>query len=152
MDALAAGEWETFRAALARLILPAAVLSSFHTGLLIRVTRTAVLDILNSDFVRMARAKGLSELRVLFTYVLLAALTPIVTILGSGFGAMISGAVLIEVIFAWRGIGEYAFTSSAHLDLPAIMGVTVFIAVAYVVLNFAIDIVYGLIDPRLRVG
>ena len=109
-----------------------------------------MLDVVGQEFVRTARAKGLPELVVAWRHVLRAALVPIITIAAVMFGIMLSGTVFVESIFSWPGIGEYAFQSATNLDLPAILGVTIFIAVIYIGLNFCVDMLYGVIDPRIR--
>jgi peptide/nickel transport system permease protein len=150
VDSLLAGQWSTFRSAVAHLILPALVLAAYTISLLTRFSRSAVLEVLGNDFVRTARAKGLSEIGVAFRHVLRAALVPIVTVTGVMFGVLLSGTVFIESIFAWPGLGQYAYQSATNLDLPAIMGVSVFVASIYIVINFVVDLLYGVIDPRIR--
>lgn len=150
VDALIAGQWGTFRSAFAHLLLPSFVLAAYTVSLLTRFTRSAVLEVLGNDFVRTAHAKGLPELVVAFQHVLRAALVPIVTVVGVMFGVLLSGTVFIEAIFAWPGLGQYAYQSATNLDLPAIMGVSLFVASLYIVINFVVDLLYGVIDPRIR--
>jgi peptide/nickel transport system permease protein len=152
VDALLAGQWDTFKDAFAHLMLPALVLAAYTVSLLTRFSRSAVLDVLGHDFVRTARAKGLPERTIGFRHVLRAALVPIITVAGVMFGILLSGTVFVESIFAWPGLGQYAYRSATNLDLPAIMGVTVFIALIYIVINFIVDLLYGVIDPRIRLG
>jgi peptide/nickel transport system permease protein len=151
LDALLAGEWETFGDALAHLMLPTLVLTLYTVGLLTRFTRSAVLEVLEQDYVRSARAKGLPRRTVLFRYVLRAAMVPILTVVGLAFGALLSGTVLVEEIFSWPGVGSYAYQAASHLDLPAVMGVGLFVGVVYLVINLIVDLLYGAIDPRVRV-
>jgi peptide/nickel transport system permease protein len=150
IDALIAGEWATFWSALSHVLLPALVLAAYALSLFTRFTRSAVLDVVNQEFVRTARAKGLSELVVAWRHVLRAALIPIITIAAVMFSIMLSGTIFIESIFSWPGLGEYAYQSATNLDLPAILGVTLFIGVIYITLNFCVDMLYGVIDPRIR--
>jgi peptide/nickel transport system permease protein len=150
VDALIAGKWATFRSALAHLLLPALVLAAYAVSLLTRFTRSAVLEALGNDFVRTARSKGLPELVIAFKHVLRAALVPIVTVSGVMLGVLLSGTVFIESIFAWPGLGQYAYLSATNLDLPAIMGVSLFVAAVYITVNFVVDVLYGFIDPRIR--
>jgi peptide/nickel transport system permease protein len=150
IDSLLAGDWDTFRDALAHLLLPALVLAAYAAGLLTRFTRAAVLDVLGEDYVRMAWAKGLPGRVVVLDHVLRAALPSVITVSGVLFGNVLSGAVLTETIFAWPGLGQYTYLSATHLDLPAIVGVSLFVAVVYVTINFAVDVLYGVIDPRIR--
>lgn len=150
IDALIAGNGALFWEALWHLILPALVLAAYTIGLLTRFTRASVLEVLNNDYVRSARAKGLPERTVIMRHILRPALNPILTVFGLAFGSLLSGTVLVEKIFSWPGIGQYAYDSALNLDLPAIMGVTIVVAVIYIGINFVVDILYGLIDPRIR--
>ncbi|MGH3102951.1 MAG: ABC transporter permease [Gaiellaceae bacterium] len=152
VDALLAGQWGTAWDALHHMILPALVLAAYNVGLLTRYTRSAVLEVIGNDYVRAARAKGLSEASVLVRHVLRAALPSVVTVIGLIFANVLTGTVLVETIFAWPGIGQYAYRSAVTLDLPAIMGVSLFVAVVYISVNFVVDVLYGVIDPRIRVA
>ena len=151
IDAMLQGEWATAADAARHLVLPALVLALYNIGLLTRYTRTAVLDVVNNDYIRAARAKGLPERRVVLRHVLRAALPSVITVIGLAFANVMTGAVLVENIFAWPGIGQYAYRSATTLDLPAIMGVSLFVAVVYIIVNFTVDVLYGVIDPRIRV-
>ena len=148
---LIAGQWGTAWNALQHLVLPALVLAAYNVGLLTRYTRTAVLEVISNDYVRAARAKGLPEHTVILRHVLRAALPTVLTVIGLAFANVMTGAVLVENIFSWPGIGQYAYRSATTLDLPAIMGVSLFVAVVYIVINFAVDVLYGVIDPRIRI-
>ena len=150
IDSALAGDWVTFRSAVGHLLLPALVLAAYTVSLLPRFTRSAVLEVLDNDYVRTARAKGLPGSVVVLRHVLRAALVPIVTVAGVMFGSVLSGTVLVEAIFAWPGVGQYAFRSATNLDLPAIMGVALFVGFVYVTINFVVDLLYGVIDPRIR--
>ncbi|MCA9835842.1 MAG: ABC transporter permease [Trueperaceae bacterium] len=150
IDSLLAGQWKTFRDALSHLILPSFVLGSFVSGIIARITRSSLLEVLSSDFIRTARAKGQIEPKVILRHGLSNALIPVVTILGVLYGNLLAGAVLTESIFAWPGIGRYAFRASTSQDFPAIMGISMLIALIYVIANFIVDILYFLIDPRIR--
>jgi peptide/nickel transport system permease protein len=152
VDALLAGDWSTFTGALHHLVLPALVLAAFNVGLLTRYTRSAVLEVISNDYVRAARAKGLPEPVVVRRHVLRAALPSVITVLGLVFANVLTGAVLVESIFAWPGVGQYAYRSAVTLDLPAIMGVSLFVAIVYVTVNFVVDVLYGVIDPRIRLA
>ena len=151
IDALLAGQWGVFAQALHHLVLPALVLAAFNVSLLTRYTRSAVLEVVGNDYVRAARAKGLPERVVVRRYILRAALPAVVTVLGLVFANVLTGAVLVEKIFSWPGIGQYAYQAAVNLDVPAIAGVSLFVAVVYITVNFIVDILYGLIDPRIRV-
>jgi peptide/nickel transport system permease protein len=150
VDAALQGDWDVARDALDHLVLPALVLAAFNVSLIMRYTRSAVLEVVHDDYVRAARAKGLPERDVVRKHVLRAALPSVVTVIGLVFANVLTGAVLVENIFAWPGIGQYAYQASIELDLPAIMGVSLFVAFVYVAVNFVVDVLYGVIDPRLR--
>jgi peptide/nickel transport system permease protein len=151
LDSLLAGQTELFFSALRHLILPALVLGWFIMGIVARITRSALLEVLETDYVRTARAKGLGERSVVASHALRNALIPVVTVTGLNFAGVLSGAVLTETVFAWPGIGRYAVTASVRLDYPAILGVTMLTAVIYIAVNLVVDILYGVLDPRIRV-
>jgi peptide/nickel transport system permease protein len=151
IDALLAGNWGLFVQALHHLVLPALVLAAFNVSLLTRFTRSAVLEVIGNDYVRAARAKGLPERTVVLRYIVRGALPSVVTVLGLVFANVLTGAVLVEKIFSWPGIGQYAFQAAVNVDVPAIAGVSLFVAVVYITVNFIVDVLYGLIDPRIRV-
>lgn len=152
VDALLTGNWPIFKNAVAHLVLPAITLGLYSTAVLLRMTRSSMLDMLGQDFVRTARAKGLRERIVISRHVFKNALPPILTIVGILFGSLLSGAVLTETIFNWPGIGRYATTSVTTLDYPAVMGVTLVAAIIYPLMNTLVDIGYSLIDPRVRMS
>jgi peptide/nickel transport system permease protein len=150
IDSLIAGQWSTFTDALSHLILPALVLAAPVTSLITRFTRAAVLEVLGNDYVNAARAKGLPPHTVLLRHVLRAALPGIITVAGLALANVLTGTVLVEQIFSWPGIGQYAYHSATNLDLPSIMGVTLFVAIVYTLTNLVVDVLYTVIDPRLR--
>lgn len=150
VDALLAGDLETFGSAVEHVILPALVLAAFTIGLLTRFARSSVLEILGQDYVRAAHAKGLPMRLVVRRHVMRGALVPIITVVGTAFASLLAGTVLVERIFAWPGIGSYAYRSATTLDLPAIMGVSLFVAFVYILVNLVVDVLYGFIDPRIR--
>jgi peptide/nickel transport system permease protein len=152
IDALLAGNWGLFVQAFRHLLLPALVLAAANVSLLTRFTRSAVLEVVGNDYVRAARAKGMPEPVVVVRHVLRAALPSVVTVLGLVFANVLTGAVLVEQIFSWPGIGEYAFQAAVNLDVPAITGVSLFVALVYTTINFIVDVLYGVIDPRIRVS
>jgi peptide/nickel transport system permease protein len=151
VDALLAGNVGLFDEALHHLVLPALVLAAFSVSLLTRFSRSAVLEVVGNDYVRAARAKGLSERVVIVRHILRAALPAVVTVLGLVFANVLTGAVLVERIFSWPGIGQYAYEAAVNVDVPAIAGVSLFVAVVYVTINFIVDVLYGVIDPRIRI-
>ena len=152
VDALLHGQWGLLWQALRHLVLPGLVLAIYTVGMLTRFTRASMLEIMGNDYVRAARLKGLPEHVVILRHVLRPALISIITVAGLAFAGLLSGTVLVENIFAWPGIGQYAYHSAVSLDLPAIMGVSLFIALVYIVLNLVIDLLYGVIDPRIRLS
>ncbi|WP_307801539.1 ABC transporter permease [Microbispora triticiradicis] len=152
VDALLSGRWDALSSAVGHLAAPALVLALYTIGLLTRFTRSAVLEVLGQDYVRAARAKGLPGRVVLFRYVLRPALVPVITVAGLAFGSLLSGTVLVEAVFAWPGVGQYAYKSATTLDLPAVMGVGLVVGVVYLVINLVVDVLYGVIDPRVRVS
>ena len=137
-------------AALRSLLLPAIALGLFQAAVLVRATRSAVLDVLREDYVRTARAKGVSETRVVARHTLRNALIPIVTVAGVQLGQLLAGAIVLESVFALPGLGRLALGAISARDLPVVQGVALFIASTIVVINFAVDLTYGVLDPRIR--
>jgi peptide/nickel transport system permease protein len=150
VDSLLAGDLATFRSAIEHLMLPGLVLGSSVMGLITRVTRSSLLEVLGQDYVRTARAKGLIEHTVVLRHALRNALIPTVTVLGLAYGSLLSGAVMTETIFAWPGIGRYAYQSAVSNDFPSIMGVTFVIALMYIFVNLVVDLLYAVLDPQIR--
>lgn len=152
IDSLLAGQWPTFTDAISHLILPSIVLAAPVTSLFTRFSRAAVLEVLKNDYVNAARAKGLPTRTVLLRHVLRAALPSIMTVAGLALANVLTGTVLVEQIFSWPGIGQYAYKSATNLDLPSIMGVTLFVAIVYTLTNMVVDVLYTVIDPRMRLA
>jgi len=150
IDTLLRGDFSTFVVALKHLFLPTLVLGSGTLGIVTRITRSSMLEALAQDYVRTAKSKGLAEPAVLLRHVLKNALIPTVTVVGLSFGGIMAGTVLIETIFTWPGIGRYAYQSCITLDFPAIMGVSILIAVIFSMINLLVDVSYAFLDPRLR--
>jgi peptide/nickel transport system permease protein len=150
LDSLLTGNWAAFSASVRHLILPGLVLASVYLGLVTRMTRSSMLEVLSADYVRTARGKGLAERLVIYRHALSNALIPTITVLGLAFGDILAGTVLTETIFSWPGIGRYAYQSAVTLDFPAIMGVSLLIAAVFIIVNLLTDIAYVLLDPRLR--
>ncbi len=149
-DALVTGDWTVLFAALKRLVLPSIVLGSFAMGIVARMLRSSLLSSLGDDYVRTARAKGLGERSVVIGHAMRNALIPTVTVLGLTMAGLLAGAVLTETIFSWPGVGSFAVSAALKLDYPALLGVTLIVATIYVLVNLFVDIVYGLLDPRIR--
>ena len=149
IDALLTGNGAAFLSSLTHIILPGLTLGFVHVGVVARQIRSAMLDQLNEDYVRTARAGGLSRWRVVLGHALPNALIPSVTVLGLAFGDLLYGAVLTETVFAWPGMGSYVVASIQALDFPAVMGFTIVVSFAYVLVNLAVDLVYLALDPRI---
>ncbi len=150
IDSLLSGQDGAFVSALRHIILPAVVLGTIPLAVIARQTRSAMLEVLNEDYVRTARAKGLAPARVIALHALRNALIPVVTVIGLQVGLLFSGAVLTETIFAWPGIGKWLIDSISRRDYPAVQGGILLIATAVIVVNLCVDLVYGLINPRIR--
>lgn len=144
------GNWVVAVDSLKHLILPTIVLGAFSMGLITRTTRANLLEVISTDYIRTAKAKGLPEGLIIVRHALGNALIPVITVIGIGLSNLLGGMVLVETIFAWPGIGQYAFQSVVTLDFPAITAVALLIAVNYLFVNLVIDILYGVIDPRVR--
>lgn len=150
IDSLLTGNFAIFVNAVEHLVLPVVVLAAGVYGLMVRIMRTSVIDALGEEYVRTAQAKGLSRWRVLRRHVLRNALLPAVTVLGLEFGLLAAGVFVVESVFQWPGIGNYAFQAIQANDYNATIGATLVIAVIYVVINLIVDIVYLYLDPRIR--
>jgi len=130
--------------------MPAIALGSNMVGILMRVTRSAVLEVMNEEYVVTARAKGLAEQRVLWRHVLTNALIPIITVVGLEVGTLLSGSIIVETVFAWPGIGSLLITGVNSRDHPLVTGLVLVYTVAFVTINLIIDALYALVDPRIR--
>jgi ABC-type dipeptide/oligopeptide/nickel transport system permease component len=150
IDSLVAGNLESFRASLGQLILPAMTLAVFSLAPIARMTRASMLAVLASDFVRTARASGLDTKTIILTYAFRNAMLPVVTTLGMVFSFLLGANVLVEKVFAWPGIGSYALEALISSDFAPVQGFVLAMAILYVILNLIIDILYGVIDPRVR--
>ena len=152
VDSLLRLDFRTFRDAVAHLILPAVALSNLTLAEMTRITRSAVLDVLGQDYVRTARSKGLAERAVIWRHVMKNAAIPVVTVMGLRVGFLMGGAVITETIFAWPGIGRYAWEGARNVDLNVVMGVTLVLALAYTLINLLVDVLYSVLDPRVRLS
>ncbi len=144
------GNFEAFRGAFSQLILPAFTLGIFSLAPIARMTRASMLAVLASDFVRTARASGLDNKTIIFTYAFRNAMLPVITTLGMVFSFLLGANVLVEKVFAWPGIGSYAVEALLQSDFAPVQGFVLAMAILYVILNLVIDILYGVIDPRVR--
>ena len=150
IDSLIEGNPAKALDALQHLILPGLVLAAFTMGLITRTTRSNLLDVMSTDYIRTARAKGLSRVGLIVRHALGNALIPVLTVIGLGLGNLLGGMVLVETIFNWPGVGQFAYESVLSVDYPSIIGVALLIALNYMVINTVVDILYGVIDPRVR--
>ena len=151
LDGLLTREFDASWDAILHLILPAIALGSIPLAIIVRMTRASVLDVLHEDYVRTAKAKGLDPGLISRRHVLRNALLPVTTTIGLQTGALLSGAVLTESVFAFNGIGSYLFEAISNLDFAVLQGFIVFIALVYALVNLVVDLLYGLFDPRMRV-
>ncbi|HEV2282189.1 MAG TPA: ABC transporter permease [bacterium] len=150
VDSLLAADWNAFASALRHIALPAITLAIANLAVITRMTRSSILEVLWTDYVRTARAKGLSALRVLRTHVLKNAMPPVITVIGLQVAALIAYVFLVEVIFSWPGIGSYAVRAILGLDFEPIMGITLLFSALYLLVNFLVDLTYLVFDPRIE--
>lgn len=148
IDALIAGDWEVFWAALKQMVLPAVTMALFALAPLTRMSRASMLEVLGSEFIRTARASGLSRGKIIFTYALRNALLPIVTTMGMTFSYMLGANVLVEKVFSWPGVGAFAMDSILNLDYAPLQGFMLVMAGIFILVNLTTDIVVAIIDPR----
>jgi dipeptide transport system permease protein len=150
IDSLLSGQDGAFTSALRHLILPAIVLGTIPLAVIARMTRSSLLEVLNEDYVRTARAKGLSPFRVLWVHALRNALIPVITVIGLQVGTLMGGAILTETIFSWPGIGRWLVESIARRDYPVLQTGVLLVASMVILVNLSVDLLYGLINPRIR--
>lgn len=152
LDSLIAGQWSTFGEALRHILLPAITLSFASLATIARFTRASLLEVLHNDYVRTARAKGLTERKVVMRHALRNAFIPTLTMIGLSFGWSMGGSVLVETVFDWPGIGLYATKSALTLDFMPIMGIALLYGIAFSLINLIVDVMYGFLDPRVSHG
>jgi peptide/nickel transport system permease protein len=140
------------RGGLEHLILPALTLGTSLASILARITRSSVVETLQAEYIRTARSKGISELRILFRHALRNALIPIVTVIGLQVGVLLSGAIITEAIFDWPGLGNLLISAINSRNYPLVQGCVLFIAGSYVMVNLVIDLLYAYLDPRIRLS
>lgn len=150
IDSLMARDFTAFFNTLSHLVLPALILGWFSLALIARITRASLMEVLQMDYIRTARAKGLHSHQVIVVHAIRNALIPTITIMGLEVAWLLTGSIMTEIIFAWPGIGRYAVESARNLDYPAVMGTTLLVAVIYMVCSLFVDIAYGVVDPRMR--
>ncbi|MGB6241410.1 MAG: dipeptide ABC transporter permease DppB [Castellaniella sp.] len=150
IDTLLFGEPGDFLDALHHIMLPAFVLGTIPLAVIVRMTRSSMLEVLNEDYIRTARAKGLSRLRVVVVHALRNALLPVLTVIGLQVGVLMVGAILTETIFSWPGVGRWLIQGLAQRDYPVVQGGVLMVATLIILVNMCVDILYGLADPRIR--
>ena len=152
LDAILTRNWEALWDAIKHLILPAIALGTIPLAIIARITRAAVLDVQNEDYVRTARAKGVAPRLINSRHVLRNALLPVSTIIGLQVGLLLSGAVLTETVFAWPGMGTWLVQAIEDRNFPVLQGGILFLALVFVLVNLIVDVSYGLINPRIRLS
>ncbi len=150
LDSWLSGQEGAFSSALAHLLLPAVVLGTSSLAVVARMTRSSMLEVLREDYVRTARAKGLSPVRVVVVHALRNALIPVLTVVGMQTGSLLAGAVLTETIFSWPGIGKWLIDSIARRDYPVVQAGILISALTFIAVNLCVDILYGVVNPRIR--
>lgn len=152
IDSIISGNWTALWDTIRHLILPAIALGTIPLAIITRITRTAVLEVMQEDHVRTARAKGIAPRLINRRHILRNALLPVVTVIGLQFGLLLSGAILTETVFAWGGMGTWIYDAVGARDYAVLQGGTLFIVVVFVIVNLLVDLGYTLIDPRIRYG
>ncbi len=152
LDALLAGNWKVLGDVVKHLVLPAVALGTIPLAIIVRMTRSSMLEVLGQDYIRTARAKGLNRDSVINKHALRNALLPVITVVGLSFGQLLSGAILTETVFAWPGIGRFIYDSIEARDYPIIQGGVLFVAMMFVLVNLLVDLSYAVIDPRIQYG
>ncbi|HIE24826.1 MAG TPA: ABC transporter permease [Anaerolineales bacterium] len=150
IDSILTANWEGFKDAFEHIILPAVALATIPMAIIARMTRSSMLDVLQEDYIRTAKAKGLGNTLVLFRHALKNAALPVVTVIGLQMGTLLAGAVLTETIFSWPGIGRWVYDGILGRDYPIVQGGTLVIAFVFIGVNFFVDIMYAFLDPRIR--
>jgi dipeptide transport system permease protein len=150
IDALLSGEKGAFQSAVSHLILPTIVLGTQPLAIIARMTRSAMLDVLGEDYIRTARAKGLSTIRVIALHALRNALIPVVTVIGLQVGVLFTGAILTETIFSWPGVGKWLIEAISRRDYPVLQGGVLLLGLVVMAVNLLVDVTYGVINPRIR--
>jgi dipeptide transport system permease protein len=150
VDSLLEGDGAAFASAAHHLVLPALVLATIPLATVARMTRSSMLEVLNADYIRTARAKGLSPLRVVGLHALRNALIPVVTVVGLAVGVLLAGAILTETVFSWPGVGKWLVDAVSRRDFPVLRGGILLVASTVIAVNLFVDLLYGLLDPRIR--
>ncbi|WP_411680859.1 ABC transporter permease [Clostridium thailandense] len=150
LDSIITGNMASLGDSIKHLMLPAIALASYSTAIIARMTRSTMLEVIGQDYIRTARAKGLAEKTVIIRHALKNAFIPIITVIGLQLGSLLGGAVLTETVFAWPGIGSYTIDAILKGDYPVVQGAVIIMAVIFVTVNLLVDLLYGLLDPRIK--
>ena len=150
IDAILAGNWEAFKSAAEHIILPALALGMYSMAIITRMTRSSMLETLEQDYVRTARAKGIAETKVIGKHALRPSLIPVTTVIGLQFGSLLGGALLTESVFSWPGIGKFTVDCILKSDFPVVQGIVLLVAVIFVTINLVADLAYAYLDPRIK--
>ncbi|ABG19978.1 dipeptide ABC transporter permease DppB [Yersinia pestis subsp. microtus bv. Caucasica] len=150
IDTLIWGEPDDFKDAVMHMILPAIVLGTIPLAVIVRMTRSSMLEVLGEDYIRTARAKGLSRMRVIVVHALRNALLPVITVIGLQVGTMLAGAILTETIFSWPGLGRWLMDALQRRDYPVVQGGVLLVAIMIILVNLLVDVLYGVVNPRIR--
>jgi len=151
IDAILTRNWAALKDALMHLVLPAMALSTIPLAIVARMTRSSMLEVLRQDYIKTARAKGLSETKIVLKHALRNGLIPVVTVVGLQFGILLGGAILTETVFAWPGVGKWLYEGVVKRDYMVIQGGTLVVATIFVMVNLIVDILYSIINPRISV-
>jgi peptide/nickel transport system permease protein len=150
LDGILQGRWSFTEDALRHLVMPAVAVGTIPLAIVVRMTRSSMLEVLGQDYIRTSRAKGLAPRTVTLKHALRNALLPVVTIIGLSFGSLLSGAILTETVFSWPGIGRWIYQAIASRDYPIIQGGVLLVAFVFVIVNLLVDLSYSFIDPRIK--
>jgi peptide/nickel transport system permease protein len=152
IDSLISGNWVALQSALTHIILPALTMAAYPIGLVTRMIRATMSEVLDEDYIRTAKAYGVPERTVHYVYALKNSAGPMIMVLALSFAYSLTETFLIEAVFNWPGLGYYASTAILSADFPAIVGITIFMSIFYIIINFAVDIIQAVLDPRIRLG
>ena len=150
IDTLLSDEQGSFLDAVRHLILPAIVLGTIPLAVIVRMTRSSMLEVLGEDYIRTARAKGLTRMRVIVIHALRNAMLPVVTVIGLQVGTLLAGAILTETIFSWPGLGRWLIDALQRRDYPVVQGGVLLVATMIILVNLLVDLLYGVVNPRIR--
>ena len=150
IDSVLTGNWVVFKSALAHIVLPSITMSFASLAFIVRITRSSMIEVMNENYIRTARAYGISQTQIRYKYALKNGLIPVITIVGMAYALEIGGSILVESIFDWPGLGRYVWLAILNNDFPSIIGVTIVFAVICCTANLLVDLLYAVIDPRVK--